>query len=103
MAPEVLSRVCHGSHNNVPASNLTVRPAVLHSFRRHKVLDADYPAILPAAADSTVRGTIVTGLTDGDIWRLDIFEGDEYERRRTKARVLTLVGDASGAGNVEDA
>lgn len=29
------------------------------------------------------------GLTDGDIWRLDIFEGDEYERKKVKVRVIT--------------
>lgn len=100
MAPAVLSRVCHGTHNNVPHSNFTVRPAILHDFRRHKVKGADYPAILPTP-DSTVRGTVVTGLTDGDIWRLDIFEGDEYERRRVRARLLTTVGDDAGEGNVE--
>jgi hypothetical protein len=35
-----------------------------------------------------VRGTLVEGLTDGDIWRLDIFEGSEYKRRKVSVRVL---------------
>jgi hypothetical protein len=30
----------------------------------------------------------VEGLTDGDLWRLDIFEGSEYERRKVKVRIL---------------
>jgi hypothetical protein len=48
-----------------------------------------------------VRGTYVRGLTEGDIWRLDIFEGDEYERRRVKVKTLKEVGDDKGRGNVE--
>lgn len=28
------------------------------------------------------------GLTDGDIWRLDVFEGSEYVRRKVGVRVL---------------
>lgn len=37
---------------------------------------------------SCVRGTLVTGLTDGDVWRLDIFEGAEYVRRGVRVSVL---------------
>ena len=48
-----------------------------------------------------MRGTYVTGLSDADIWRLDIFEGDEYERKKVKARLLTTVGNESGEGNIE--
>ena len=48
-----------------------------------------------------VRGTYVTGLTDGDIWRLDVFEGDEYERVRVRLRILQEVGEEGGKGNVE--
>lgn len=35
------------------------------------------------------------------MWRLDIFEGDEYERRQVKAHILTTTGSDSGIGNVE--
>lgn len=48
-----------------------------------------------ATEDSTVRGTLVTGLTDGDIWRLDIFEGDEYNRSKVKVRVIQDEGDVN--------
>ncbi|KAF1847721.1 uncharacterized protein K460DRAFT_352810 [Cucurbitaria berberidis CBS 394.84] len=91
MAPPVLHRVIWGSSTPptpAHASLLHVRPAILHAHQRHKVKHADYPAILPTNAAATVRGTLVEGLTDGDIWRLDIFEGSEYERRRVKVRVL---------------
>lgn len=48
-----------------------------------------------------MRGTLVTGLTDGDIWRLDIFEGDEYTRRRVKVKVLKPDSDDVGEEEVE--
>lgn len=104
MAPQVLHRVCHGSSSAdnpiYAAHKLKTCPAILHNHRRHRVKHADYPAIMPRQA-SSVRGTLVTGLTDADVWRLDIFEGSEYRRDIVKVRPLTQVGDESGAGNVE--
>jgi Gamma-glutamyl cyclotransferase, AIG2-like len=92
MAPPVLYRVCYGpSHPTNTLRNhsqLSIRPALLKGFRRHRVKYADYPGIVPCAS-STVRGTLVTGLTDGDVWRLDVFEGDEYERRNVAARIIS--------------
>jgi gamma-glutamylcyclotransferase (GGCT)/AIG2-like uncharacterized protein YtfP len=82
MAPQVLHRVCHGStspSNPIYAThNFKTTPAILPDHRRHRVKNADYPAVL-SHQGSSVRGTCVTGLTDADVWRLDIFEGDEYE------------------------
>lgn len=104
MAPKVLFRVCYGSTDTDNAlynnHNLKTTPAILHNYRRHRVKGADYPAIVPHEG-STVRGTYVTGLTDADVWRLDIFEGPEYRRCIVKPRVLTQVGDEEGEGNVE--
>ena len=104
MAPQVLHRVCHGSSDPdnpiFQTHNLKTFPAILHNHQRHRVRGADYPAIVPREG-STVRGTYVTGLTDADIWRLDIFEGSEYTRSNIKARILTQVGDEDGKGNVE--
>lgn len=37
---------------------------------------------------SSVLGTLVSGLTDGDMYRLDIFEGDEYVRKPVQVRTL---------------
>jgi hypothetical protein len=91
MAPPVLHRVIWGSQTPptpAHASLLHIRPAILHAHRRHKVKQADYPAILPVDTPSSVRGTLVQGLTDGDIWRLDIFEGSEYQRQKVKVSVL---------------
>ena len=104
MAPQVLHRVCHGSSSGdnpiYRQHAFKSNPAILHNHRRHRVKSADYPAIVPKEGAS-VRGTYVTGLTDADIWRLDIFEGDEYERVVVKPKILTKVGDEGGEGNVE--
>ena len=112
MAPPVLHRVCHSSStpSALQKSLPTIRPALLPGYRRHQVRGCDYPAIIPSVPSSEssagtggsecVRGTYVTGLTDGDIWRLDIFEGDEYERVRVKVRILQEVGGEDGKGNV---
>ncbi|KAF2497141.1 hypothetical protein BU16DRAFT_526166 [Lophium mytilinum] len=99
MAPAVLHRVIHGTATPTPfqRSLLTIRPALLPRFQRHKVRAADYPAILPANSTTSVRGTLVTGLNDGDIWRLDIFEGHEYARRKVVVRVLESEGEGIGA------
>ena len=102
MASPVLYRVCYGSPTpSVFQKNLlTVRPAILHSYCRHKVRDCDYPAMMPSPT-SSVRGTFVQGLTDGDLWRLDVFEGSQYTRERVRVRLLSQVGNEEGNGNVE--
>lgn len=97
MAPPVLHRVIYGttSPEAWQKSLTTVRPALLQGYQRHKVKYADYPAILPAtgsvalgAAPPSVRGSLVTGLTDGDMWRLDIFEGSQYTRQKVRVKIL---------------
>lgn len=91
MAPQVLKRVI--DHPTTPTANsaLLTLPALLAHHRRHRVRDADYPAILPtsspSAAETVVRGTFVSGLSDADIWRLDRFEGPEYKRASVRVRV----------------
>jgi len=101
--PPILHRVIHGPSNPSfpsPASSYVyTRPAILSNHRRHRVKGADYPAVVPASR-STVRGTLATGLTEQDVRRLDIFEGEEYERRQIKVRALK--GDGKGEETVED-
>ncbi|KAE8392619.1 hypothetical protein BDV23DRAFT_150723 [Aspergillus alliaceus] len=113
MAPQILYRVIHGSPNPEPWQKalLTFKPAILHGYRRHRVRGADYPGIVAvgqtttepganASVDSTayVLGTVVSGLTDGDIHRLDIFEGSEYEKGKVKVRVLQESLDRQDVG-----
>lgn len=107
MVPAVLHRVCHGTPYPGQASPLSFTHAILHKHSRHKVRFCDYPAVIPSShhhsssSSSSVRGTYVRGLTDEDIWRLDVYEGDEYERKVVKIRTLAQVGDDAGIGNVE--
>lgn len=114
MAPQVLHRVISGSpYSSAAASRsaITSTPAILHNHRRHRVKHADYPAVIPISPSSSpsssssspsVRGTYVTGLTRADMYRLDLFEGDEYARQTVQPRLLTTEGDpATGHGNVE--
>ena len=89
MAPQVLNRVCHGDFQTSTTRRLTVRPAVLDQYRRHRVKFADYPAIVHTRdGDSSVSGSYVAGLTDGDVARLDIFEGSEYVRTKVRVRLM---------------
>jgi len=108
MAPQMLHRVIHGRE---PApwqkAMLRFQPAVLHGYRRHRVRGADYPAIVASDSRSTrtsVLGTLVSGLTDGDIHRLDMYEGDEYTRERVAVRVLQdgTGQESSSEGNLRD-
>lgn len=104
MAPQVLYNVIHGSANPEPwqKAMLSFQPAILHGYRRHRVRGADYPGIVPVArmeesteassnainARNSVIGTLVSGLTDGDLYRLDIFEGPEYAKTEVVVREL---------------
>lgn len=99
MASPVLSRVIYGTTTPEPwqITTLRIRPAVLHSYCRYQVCFVDYPGIVPEAG-KTVRGTYVEGLTEGDLWRLDIFEGDEYERKKVKIKIL----EENGKGESEE-
>lgn len=92
MAPQVLYRVIFGSSEPEvrQKKRIVIRPAILHEFRRHRVRTAEFPAIVPNPS-STVRGTFITGLTDGDFIRLDSFEGSMYERRPVKVKLLKNV------------
>lgn len=104
MAPQMLHRVIHGRQDPEPWQKalLHFQPAKLHGYRRHRVRKADYPAVIAAGPSSgsdrtSVLGTIVSGLTDGDMYRLDRYEGDEYVRKEVSVRVLR----GSGRGDAE--
>ncbi|KAJ5442903.1 hypothetical protein N7491_000742 [Penicillium cf. griseofulvum] len=105
MAPQILHRVIHGQANPEPWQKAMLRfqPAILHGYRRHRVQGADYPGIVAVPetqsetektsapnphSGTSVMGTLVSGLTDGDIHRLDRFEGSEYEKKQVIVRTL---------------
>ncbi|GLI75001.1 hypothetical protein PoHVEF18_003251 [Penicillium ochrochloron] len=117
MAPQMLHRVIHGSPNPEPWQKELIRfqPALLHGYRRHRVRGADYPGIVAEtdpktepgtkskteseSAESAVLGVLVYGLTDGDIYRLDKYEGTEYVKETVNVRTLrTSVQDGGDGG-----
>ncbi|KAI9885553.1 MAG: hypothetical protein M1823_002652 [Watsoniomyces obsoletus] len=102
MAPPVLYRVCYGTITPELSKiqGLSVRPAMLHGYRRRRVKYCDYPAITEAR-NSSVRGSLVTGLTDDDIWNLDLFEGNQYKRVKVQVTPLRKKGDDHVDGNSE--
>ncbi len=55
-------------------------PATLHDFFRAKVHNEEYPGIVPLQ-DSMVAGLLYLGLTAEALDRLDIFEGEMYQRQ----------------------
>ena len=107
MAPEVLYRVLFSTTtpHASQTSMLTIHPAVLPHYTRHRVLGCDYPAVLPNKSSSSagVRGTYVKGLTNKQIWRLDLFEGDQYRRKKVRPRLLVDGVVEGGDGGEVDA
>jgi len=89
MAPKVLYRVIYGSSNpsEEKKAPLIVTSALLHNYCRHKVRYCDYPGIVPEE-NKSVRGSYVTGLVQSDIWRLDAFEGSQYDRCSVDVEVI---------------
>ncbi|KAG2149077.1 uncharacterized protein EDB93DRAFT_1143515 [Suillus bovinus] len=87
MHPEILKRVIGND-----GSQLQMCPALLPDYTRHQVKNEDYPGILPYSQsrvmfdhdlnpdEKSVRGSLVTGLSDEDVKLLDVFEGDQYTR-----------------------
>ncbi|KAH8995340.1 hypothetical protein EDB92DRAFT_1846359 [Lactarius akahatsu] len=95
MHPKILKRVLEND-----ACHLKICPSILSDYMRHKVKNADYPAILPCerskallgreltAEENCIRGTLVSGLTAEDVALLDAFEGDQYVRLQVFVRPL---------------
>lgn len=100
MAPEIFC-VCYGE--SVPHKAIrdlyTFTPAILNNYCRHRIQQAEYPAMVPEDGRS-VRGVYATGLTDSNMKKLGSFEGSEYER--VKAKVQLLEDDGETAGEVKD-
>ncbi|KAH9161327.1 hypothetical protein EDB89DRAFT_2030970 [Lactarius sanguifluus] len=113
MHPRILKRVLEND-----ASHLKICPSILSDYMRHKVKNADYPAILHCerskallgreltSEESCIRGTLVSGLTAEDVALLDVFEGDQYVRLQVFVRSLgpftPIPMDTATSGAVED-
>jgi gamma-glutamylcyclotransferase (GGCT)/AIG2-like uncharacterized protein YtfP len=81
MHPSILQRVLGRD-----VSALSIRQAILLKHGRHRVLGVDYPAVVEDELQS-VQGRLVDGLNAWDLKRLDIFEGEEYDRRQCKVKI----------------
>lgn len=122
MAPAILHRIIHGSSTPEPwqKSLIISRPALLPGYRRHRVHNADYPALIASDPDPNsnsesnsgpgpgpVLGVVVTGLTEGDVHRLDKFEGAEYEKQVVRVKVVKNINETDpslqGDGNLHHA
>ena len=85
MFARVWQRVVRGQHAQ--------RAARLQGFERRAVRGRTYPAIV-ACGGGTVDGRLYLDVDDDDLHRLDVFEGDEYERQTLTVRLLD--GSAHG-------
>ena len=54
-------------------------PARLAGYRRRRILDRTYPAVVPVSGEST-EGVLFRGVDEEALARLDVFEGHLYER-----------------------
>ncbi|KIM33646.1 hypothetical protein M408DRAFT_326310 [Serendipita vermifera MAFF 305830] len=93
--PKVLKRVIRNT-----GAHLKISPAILEGYVRHKVLWADFPAIIsstqshetfqtePTEEGDRVRGSYVSGLTAMDIFFLDRFESGLYAREMVDVCLL---------------
>lgn len=104
MAPEVFYSVCYGIKN--PANAIkemhTFTPAILKDYCRHRVEDADYPAVVPEKGHA-VRGIYATGITDANLFKLDWFEGSEYDREDVEVELLKPDQDKEGVTDTKKA
>jgi gamma-glutamylcyclotransferase (GGCT)/AIG2-like uncharacterized protein YtfP len=80
--PDVMRAVTGRSFSSVPA--------VLQGYRRWRIEARTYPGIV-AAQDHATDGCLYRGVDDGSLARLDVFEGELYERRRLR---VTREGEA---------
>lgn len=73
-APEVILSVI----GRLPAGEA----ARLPGWRAFRMRDARYPGIVPGAEKDGAPGMLYRGITDGELFTLDRFEGPQYERRK---------------------
>lgn len=114
--PPPTTTTTHSDPKEPPALHIT--PAILPGFQRHRVKGADYPGIIPSSVspltnsslsayyasnttnqtttqtqiESSVLGTLVSNLSSEDVRRLDLFEGNEYEKWVVRVRRVGVAG-----------
>jgi gamma-glutamylcyclotransferase (GGCT)/AIG2-like uncharacterized protein YtfP len=56
--------------------------ARLPGWRAFQMVDAGYPGIVPGGENDDAPGILYHGVSDGELFTLDRFEGPQYERRK---------------------
>jgi hypothetical protein len=56
-------------------------PSVLRHFRCVYIAGRSYPMVVPQRG-SLVEGVVAEGLSRDDLWRIALYEGDDYHRER---------------------
>lgn len=69
--PEILKKLT--------GKSFVSKPAVLNHFKRHKVKNAEYPAIVPKHGAQTA-GMLIENVDELSLKAIDFYEGDEYEK-----------------------
>lgn len=54
-------------------------PALLHGYHKYKLKGRQYPCIVPFESGK-VNGKVITGVSDAELNKFDVIEGNEYER-----------------------
>lgn len=72
MFEQVWCQVVSASYDKVDAK--------LYGYKRKKVVNETYPAIVPGKEKNFVEGMLYLHVTDKDILKLDTFEGEYYQR-----------------------
>ena len=72
MDAEIMQTVTHQKY--------TGKSVVLLGFERYGVRDEPYPGIVEKEG-GTVEGILYSGVNDDSVHRLDVFEGEMYDRR----------------------
>ena len=66
--------------DRVVAGNYLAASAVLHGYARRAVIDEDYPVAFASRPEDSICGIVYYDVEPDDVHRLDIFEGDYYQR-----------------------
>lgn len=77
---------CYGSlmypqvWNLVVKGNYQQQQAQIFNYRRKKIKNEEYPGIIAAKTEDIVEGIVYFNVSNDDLKRLDLFEGNQYIR-----------------------
>ena len=72
MFPEVWSMVVRGDYQS--------QPARLYGYQRLRINSESYPGAVAATTSDFIDGQLYMKIAPEDMERLDLFEGDDYEK-----------------------